>query len=175
MVLDFAVKRQGCWQNLTDIFCDIFLHMCMYENWAKLEANSNVKLVTIRHEIIWFGHIANRRDWGETSRYWGDVFNTLTGGTGGENTGLFTLLTSDRAQGTGMKLSQGRFKLDIRWKFLSQKVFEHWNRLPRQVITAATLTELKKRLDNALRYGVLCRPRSCTLVIFVGSFHLRRF
>ncbi|KFO55386.1 hypothetical protein N302_14139, partial [Corvus brachyrhynchos] len=54
----------------------------------------------------------------------------------------------------GLKLFQGRFMLDIRKKFFTQRVVEHWNRLSREVVTAPSLTEFKKHLDNALRHIV---------------------
>lgn len=50
-----------------------------------------------------------------------------------------------------MKLSWGKFRLDIRKKF-TQKVVEHWNRLPR--VTALNVTESKKLLGNTLRHRV---------------------
>lgn len=36
----------------------------------------------------------------------------------------------DRTQGTSMKLCKGRFRLDIRKKFLTQRVVEHWTGSP---------------------------------------------
>ncbi|KFQ91576.1 hypothetical protein Y956_00232, partial [Nipponia nippon] len=48
----------------------------------------------------------------------------------------------------------GRFTLDIRKRFFTQRVVEHWNRLPQEVVTLPSLTIFKKRLDNTLRHVV---------------------
>ena len=53
------------------------------------------------------------------------AFQYLKGAYKQEGERLFTRLDSDRTRGNGLKLRQGRFRLDIRRKFFTQRVVTH--------------------------------------------------
>ena len=82
------------------------------------------------------------------------VYTFLKGGSGGRGADLLSPVTSDRTRGNGMKLHQGKFMLDIRKMFFTERVVGHWNRLLREVVTAASLSEFKECLDDALSHMV---------------------
>ena len=84
---------------------------------------------------------------------WGDliaVFQYLNRAYEQEGEWLFTRVDSDRTRGNGFKLRQGRFKLDTRRRFFTQRVVTHWNRLPKEVVDDPSLEAFKARLEVAL-------------------------
>lgn len=62
---------------------------------------------------------------------------------------FFTWSDSERTIRNGFKQREVRFKLDVRGKFLTEKVVRHWHRLPIETLDDPSQEVLKARLEGA--------------------------
>jgi len=83
----------------------------------------------------------------------GDLINAykyLKGGCQVDGAKLFSVVPSDRTRGRGHKLKQRKFQLNMRKSFITLRMTEHWNRLPREVVESPSPEIFKTRLDKVL-------------------------
>ena len=78
------------------------------------------------------------------------AFQYLKGGYKKEGDRIFSRICCDRTRGNGFKVTEGRFRLDIRKGFLTLRLVRHWHRLPREVVDTLSPKAFKLRMDRAL-------------------------
>ncbi|RMC22480.1 hypothetical protein DUI87_00794 [Hirundo rustica rustica] len=89
----------------------------------------------------------------EKRRFRGDLitlYNSLKGGCGQLGVGLFLQAATDRTRGHCLRLHQGKYRLNIRKKFFTERVIKYWNSLPGEVLESPSLDVFKKGLNVAL-------------------------
>jgi len=89
----------------------------------------------------------------EKRRLGGDLivaFQYLKGAYRKDGDNHFRKACCDRTRSNGFKLSDGKFRLDIRQKCFATQVVKHWSGLFRAVVEAPSLEAFKARLDGAL-------------------------
>ncbi|KGL77486.1 hypothetical protein N309_02902, partial [Tinamus guttatus] len=89
----------------------------------------------------------------EKRRLRGDLISAykyLKGGSEEDGAGLFSVVAANKTRGNGHKLKHQKFHRNLRKNFLTVRVTEHWNRLPREVVESPSLEIFKTRLDAVL-------------------------
>lgn len=80
-----------------------------------------------------------------------EVFKMIKGYSKVDYKKYFKLAEGRRLRGHELKLSKTRSRLDMRHNFFSQRVVNHWNKLPQRVVEATSVNNFKNRYDEFIR------------------------
>ncbi|KGL80123.1 hypothetical protein N309_00890, partial [Tinamus guttatus] len=78
------------------------------------------------------------------------VYKYLEGGSEEDGAGLFSLVATNRTRGNGHKLKHQKFHMNLRKNFLTERVTEPWNRLPREIVESPSPEIFQTHLDAVL-------------------------
>lgn len=71
------------------------------------------------------------------------VFKYPKGKYRNDRDGLFSVAVADKTRSNGLKLQQGKFRLEFLRNLLAMRLFRHWNKLPK-LIVASMLRNFQK-------------------------------
>ena len=75
------------------------------------------------------------------------AFQYLKGAYRKAGEGLFIRKYSDKTRDNEFNLKEGRFRLDLRKKFFTQRVVRHWHRLSREAVDVLSLEVFKVGME----------------------------
>jgi len=79
-----------------------------------------------------------------------NIYKYLDSGCQEDGARLFSVVPSDRTRGNRHKLKHRKFHLNVKKNFLTLRVTEPWNRLPREVVDSPSLEIFKTYVHKVL-------------------------